>query len=103
MDLVRTEGAPVVAGEEPRWEAALQRDAARDGAFVHAVRRAGLHCRMIEAAEETSGLEALSAAVGMRPFHFHRMFRTVTARHALSGDLWDVDRKRTLLAKEARA
>jgi methylphosphotriester-DNA--protein-cysteine methyltransferase len=102
MDLVLTERAPAVAGKDPRREAALRCDAARDGDFVHTVRGAGVHCRMIEAAEEAPGLEALSAAVGIGPFHFHRMFRAVTARHALSGGLWGVDRKRTLLA-EARA
>ena len=103
MDLARTEGAPAVAGTDPRWEATLWRDAARDWDFVHAMRRAGARCRMIEATEETSRLEALSAAVGMGPFHFHRICRAATTRHALSGYRWGVARKRAMLAKEARA
>lgn len=35
-------------------------------------------CRMIETAEEPPTLEALAAAVGLSPFHFHRMFRQAT-------------------------
>lgn len=35
-------------------------------------------CRKIEAAEEAPSLEALAAAVGLSPFHFHRVFRQAT-------------------------
>lgn len=35
-------------------------------------------CRLIETAEEPPTLEALAAAVGLSPFHFHRMFRRAT-------------------------
>jgi len=32
-------------------------------------------CRMIEAAEEPPSLDALAEAVGLSPFHFHRLFK----------------------------
>ncbi|HEY4547948.1 MAG TPA: bifunctional DNA-binding transcriptional regulator/O6-methylguanine-DNA methyltransferase Ada [Pedomonas sp.] len=35
-------------------------------------------CRMIETAEEPPTLEALAEAVGLSPFHFHRLFRQAT-------------------------
>jgi AraC family transcriptional regulator of adaptative response/methylated-DNA-[protein]-cysteine methyltransferase len=35
-------------------------------------------CRMIEAAEDTPVLETLAGRVGMSPFHFHRIFRSIT-------------------------
>ncbi|WP_374654781.1 bifunctional DNA-binding transcriptional regulator/O6-methylguanine-DNA methyltransferase Ada [Phenylobacterium sp.] len=35
-------------------------------------------CRAIEAAEEVPGLEALAMEAGMSPFHFHRVFKSVT-------------------------
>ena len=35
-------------------------------------------CRTIEAAERAPTLEALAAAAGISPFHFHRIFRSVT-------------------------
>ncbi|WP_312163422.1 bifunctional DNA-binding transcriptional regulator/O6-methylguanine-DNA methyltransferase Ada [Phenylobacterium sp.] len=35
-------------------------------------------CRLIESAEEVPGLEALAAEAGMSPFHFHRIFKSVT-------------------------
>ncbi len=35
-------------------------------------------CRLIESAEEAPGLEALAAEAGMSPFHFHRIFKSVT-------------------------
>ncbi|SMF65632.1 DNA-O6-methylguanine--protein-cysteine S-methyltransferase /Transcriptional regulator Ada [Tistlia consotensis] len=35
-------------------------------------------CRRIEAAEEPPSLEALAEAAGLSPFHFHRLFRSVT-------------------------
>lgn len=35
-------------------------------------------CRMIENADEMPGLEALAAAVGLSPSHFHRQFKSVT-------------------------
>jgi AraC family transcriptional regulator of adaptative response/methylated-DNA-[protein]-cysteine methyltransferase len=35
-------------------------------------------CRMIESAEEPPALAALAAASGLSPFHFHRIFKTVT-------------------------
>ncbi|WP_244470800.1 bifunctional DNA-binding transcriptional regulator/O6-methylguanine-DNA methyltransferase Ada [Microvirga massiliensis] len=35
-------------------------------------------CRMIEATEETPALETLAGRVGMSPFHFHRIFRSIT-------------------------
>lgn len=35
-------------------------------------------CRLIEAAEEAPPLDALAAAVGVSPYHFHRRFRAVT-------------------------
>ena len=35
-------------------------------------------CRLIEAAEEAPGLESLAAEAGMSPFHFHRVFKSVT-------------------------
>jgi len=35
-------------------------------------------CRTIEAAERAPTLEALAAAAGLSPFHFHRIFRSVT-------------------------
>ena len=34
-------------------------------------------CRAIEAAEDTPSLEALAAAAGLSPFHFHRLFRRI--------------------------
>jgi len=35
-------------------------------------------CRMIETAETTPSLAGLAAVAGLSPFHFHRMFKTVT-------------------------
>jgi len=35
-------------------------------------------CRLIETAEEVPGLEALAAEAGLSPFHFHRVFKSVT-------------------------
>lgn len=35
-------------------------------------------CRMIESASSAPKLQALAAAVGLSPYHFHRMFRAVT-------------------------
>ncbi len=35
-------------------------------------------CRLIEAAEEMPGLDALAKAAGMSRFHFHRVFRSIT-------------------------
>ena len=35
-------------------------------------------CRLIEAAEEMPGLDALAKAAGMSRFHFHRVFKAVT-------------------------
>lgn len=35
-------------------------------------------CRLIETAEELPRLEALAAEAGMSPFHFHRIFKSVT-------------------------
>lgn len=35
-------------------------------------------CRLIEASEELPGLEALAAEAGMSPFHFHRIFKSIT-------------------------
>jgi AraC family transcriptional regulator of adaptative response/methylated-DNA-[protein]-cysteine methyltransferase len=35
-------------------------------------------CRAIEQADETPDLEALSSAVGMSRFHFHRVFKSIT-------------------------
>jgi AraC family transcriptional regulator of adaptative response/methylated-DNA-[protein]-cysteine methyltransferase len=35
-------------------------------------------CRMIEAGEEPPTLDVLATAVGLSPYHFHRVFKTVT-------------------------
>lgn len=35
-------------------------------------------CRLIEAADEAPKLEVLAAAVGLSPFHFHRLFKSIT-------------------------
>lgn len=35
-------------------------------------------CRAIEAAEAEPSLDALAASAGLSPFHFHRVFKTVT-------------------------
>lgn len=35
-------------------------------------------CRLIEEADELPKLEALAGAVGMSPFHFHRLFKALT-------------------------
>ena len=35
-------------------------------------------CRLIETAEEPPALEALAEAVGLSPFHFHRLFKQAT-------------------------
>ena len=35
-------------------------------------------CRLIETAEEMPGLDALAAAAGMSPYHFHRVFKAAT-------------------------
>lgn len=35
-------------------------------------------CRLVEGAEEALSLEELAAAVGMSPFHFHRIFKAHT-------------------------
>ncbi|WP_020177381.1 bifunctional DNA-binding transcriptional regulator/O6-methylguanine-DNA methyltransferase Ada [Methyloferula stellata] len=43
----------------------------------HAATIAGA-CRLIEAAEEPPSLDALAEAIGMSPFHFHRLFKKAT-------------------------
>jgi AraC family transcriptional regulator of adaptative response/methylated-DNA-[protein]-cysteine methyltransferase len=35
-------------------------------------------CRAIENADETPGLEALARIAGMSPYHFHRVFKSIT-------------------------
>ncbi|KQW72004.1 6-O-methylguanine DNA methyltransferase [Phenylobacterium sp. Root77] len=35
-------------------------------------------CRLVESSEELPGLEALAAGAGLSPFHFHRVFKSVT-------------------------
>ncbi|MFL6575636.1 MAG: bifunctional DNA-binding transcriptional regulator/O6-methylguanine-DNA methyltransferase Ada [Povalibacter sp.] len=35
-------------------------------------------CRLIESAEEAPGLELLAKAVGVSPYHFHRIFKSLT-------------------------
>lgn len=35
-------------------------------------------CRMIEEAEEPPTLDALATAVGLSPYHFHRIFKSIT-------------------------
>ncbi|MGH6761157.1 MAG: bifunctional DNA-binding transcriptional regulator/O6-methylguanine-DNA methyltransferase Ada [Phyllobacterium sp.] len=35
-------------------------------------------CRLIEAAEELPKLDVLASTVGMSPFHFHRLFKSIT-------------------------
>jgi AraC family transcriptional regulator of adaptative response/methylated-DNA-[protein]-cysteine methyltransferase len=35
-------------------------------------------CRVIDASEETLGLEALARRAGLSPYHFHRVFKAVT-------------------------
>lgn len=35
-------------------------------------------CRAIEASDEIPGIDNLAATAGMSPFHFHRVFKTVT-------------------------
>jgi AraC family transcriptional regulator of adaptative response/methylated-DNA-[protein]-cysteine methyltransferase len=42
-----------------------------------AARIAGI-CRLIEAADEMPGLDALARQAGLSPYHFHRIFRAVT-------------------------
>jgi len=46
-----------------------------DEARTAAVERA---CRLIESAESPPGLHALARAAGLSPFHFHRVFKSVT-------------------------
>lgn len=41
-------------------------------------RMAAEACRLIEAAEEPPTLDALAASMGLSPYHFHRVFKTVT-------------------------
>jgi AraC family transcriptional regulator of adaptative response/methylated-DNA-[protein]-cysteine methyltransferase len=43
----------------------------------HAAKIAGA-CRLIEAADEPPSLDELARAVGLSPYHFHRVFKTVT-------------------------
>lgn len=50
-------------------------EAARPDARSEVVANA---CRMIEAAEEPPSLERLADAVGLSPFHFHRLFKQAT-------------------------
>lgn len=41
------------------------------------VRTVALACRLIETAEEPPALERLAGAVGLSPYHFHRVFKAV--------------------------
>lgn len=43
----------------------------------HYARTVALACRLIETAEEPPPLERLAGAVGLSPFHFHRVFKAV--------------------------
>jgi AraC family transcriptional regulator, regulatory protein of adaptative response / methylated-DNA-[protein]-cysteine methyltransferase len=35
-------------------------------------------CRLIETAQEAPGLDALAKSAGLSPYHFHRIFKTIT-------------------------
>jgi len=66
--------AAEAAGYRPSRRAAADRSslAAQHAALVAAA------CRRIEAAEEAPSLAELARDAGMSPFHFHRVFRSVT-------------------------
>ncbi len=70
--------ADAAAAEAAGFRACLR---CRPNGPSHAERRAeavAAACRLIEAAEELPGLDALAAAAGMSRFHFHRVFKDVT-------------------------
>ncbi len=66
--------AAEAAGYRPSRRASRDRSslAARHAALVAAA------CRRIEAAEEPPSLAQLAQDAGMSPFHFHRVFRSIT-------------------------
>jgi AraC family transcriptional regulator of adaptative response/methylated-DNA-[protein]-cysteine methyltransferase len=59
------------------------------------IERIAQACRIIEACPEPLTLEALSAQVAMSPFHFHRLFKSVTG---LTPNAW----QRALRARRLR-
>ncbi|WP_434457767.1 bifunctional DNA-binding transcriptional regulator/O6-methylguanine-DNA methyltransferase Ada [Stutzerimonas urumqiensis] len=64
--------AAEAAGYRPGKRAA---PAQREAAQAEAVARA---CRLIEASERLPGLPALAREANLSPYHFHRLFKTVT-------------------------
>lgn len=50
-------------------------EASRDAVQAAAVERA---CRLIDEAETAPSLDALSRAIGLSPYHFHRIFKRIT-------------------------
>lgn len=74
VEFFATERAAKAAGYRASQRAAGDRTAV-------AAQRAALvakACRLIERAETPPALDALAAAVGLSPFHFHRVFRSQT-------------------------
>jgi len=47
-------------------------------AITQHVAKVAQACRLIEAAEESPTLQALANAVGLSPYHFHRLFKAAT-------------------------
>lgn len=50
----------------------------RDDAASTAAARVTAACRLIDAAEQPPALDALAAAAGLSPHHFHRLFKRIT-------------------------
>lgn len=57
-------------------------------------------CRFIEAAEEAPQLEVLARKAGMSPFHFHRLFKSITGVTPRAyASAWRAERVRSELAR----
>ncbi|MFX7739799.1 helix-turn-helix domain-containing protein, partial [Acinetobacter baumannii] len=57
-------------------------------------------CRFIEAAEEAPQLDELARKAGMSPFHFHRLFKSITGVTPRAyASAWRAERVRSELVR----
>lgn len=65
---------------DPRWAILVARDPCADDQFFYSVRTTGVTaaCRSLGQAESPLPFAILAANAGISPYHFHRLFKTIT-------------------------